>query len=93
MKEKFEASKKKQLLIAATALAAGFVVIVLGSSLLSGDAQREKEKEMLELPTVKYINSDKVEKDSLKRHMENNLLLCSKNKLKLINSCKSLLRF
>ena len=43
MKEKFEASKKKQLLIAATALAAGFVVIVLGSSLLSGDAQREKD--------------------------------------------------
>ncbi|UXC30520.1 TraB/VirB10 family protein [Aliarcobacter butzleri] len=66
MKEKFEASKKKQLLIAATALAAGFVVIVLGSSLLSGDAQREKEKKMLELPTVKYIDSDKVEKDSFK---------------------------
>lgn len=66
MKEKFEPTKRKQFLIAATALAAGFILIVAGSSLLSGDAQREKDKKQLELPTVKYIDSDKIEKDSFK---------------------------
>jgi len=66
MKEKFEPTKRKQLLIALTALAAGFVVIVVGSSILSGDARVEKEKKQLEMPKVKYIDSDKIEKDSFK---------------------------
>ena len=66
MKEKFESSKKKQWIISATALAAGFIVIVLGSSLLSGDAQKEKEKKILEMPQVKYLDADKLEKDSFK---------------------------
>lgn len=66
MKEKFEPTKRKQLIIALTALAAGFVLIVIGSSLLSGDAQREKEQKLLELPQVKYIDSDRMERDSFK---------------------------
>ena len=66
MKEKFESSKKKQWIISATALAAGFIVIVLGSSLLSGDAQKEREKKILEMPQVKYLDADKLEKDSFK---------------------------
>ena len=66
MKEKFESSKKEQWIISATALAAGFIVIVLGSSLLSGDAQKEKEKKILEMPQVKYLDADKLEKDSFK---------------------------
>jgi len=63
MKEKFEPTKRKQLLIALTALAAGFVVIVVGSSILSGDARVEKEKKQLEMPKVKYIDSDKIKKE------------------------------
>lgn len=66
MKDKFEASKRKQILISATALAGAFIIIVAGSTLLSGDAQKEKEIKQLEMPKVKYVDSDKLEKDSFK---------------------------
>jgi conjugal transfer pilus assembly protein TraB len=66
MKEKFGASKLKQNAIALTALVGSLVVIFIGSTLLSGESQKEKEKKIAEMPKIKYIDSDKMEKDSFK---------------------------
>ncbi|MDX9814678.1 MAG: TraB/VirB10 family protein [Sulfurimonadaceae bacterium] len=67
MKEKFVGNKKKQLFLMATVVVGASVLMILGSSLLTGDAAKEKEKRLLEMPKVKYIDSDKVEGDSFKK--------------------------
>lgn len=92
MKEKFESNKKKQMLITATALAAGFVVIVIGSSFLSGDALKEKERKQLELPTVKYIDSDKIEKDSFKETYGKQLTSIQQKQLETDKQLKELIK-
>jgi conjugal transfer pilus assembly protein TraB len=92
MKEKFEPTKKKQLLISATALAAGFIVIVVGSSLLSGDAQKQKELKQLEMPKVKYIDSDKIEKDSFKETYGKELTSIQQKQIETEKQLKELIR-
>lgn len=63
MKEKFESSRRKSLLISITAFVASTVIIVIGSSLISENKQKESK---LEMPKIKYIDADKMEKDSFK---------------------------
>ena len=59
MKEKFGASKLKQNAIAITALVGSLVVIFIGSTLLSGKSQEEKEKKTNFSIYINYCNNSR----------------------------------
>lgn len=75
MTEKFLGNKRKEIFLSLTALVGAVTIIIIGSSLLNSDKNAEKEKQKIELPKVKYIDSDKVEEKSFKETYGKELIL------------------
>ena len=70
MKEKFGKFKFKQTMIMTTAFAGLVTLIFVGSSVLNN---KKEEKEVVNIPNIKYIDKDKQEKESFKSMYDDEL--------------------